>query len=77
MRFYVFAGLGFKETAAAQGISGRAVRREWALALAWLHREFSSYCPVINDQFDGSPHSKPSLKTTGPVQIACRDSTTS
>ena len=37
----VIAGLGVAETAAALGLSDRTVRREWALARAWLHRELS------------------------------------
>jgi RNA polymerase sigma factor (TIGR02999 family) len=41
VRLRFFAGLGVKETAAALGISDRTVRREWALARAWLHRELS------------------------------------
>ena len=34
-----FAGLGVEEVAETLGISTRTVRREWALARAWLHRE--------------------------------------
>ena len=41
VRLRFFAGLGVKETAAALGLSDRTVRREWALARAWLHRELS------------------------------------
>ena len=41
VRFRFFAGLGVRETAAALGLSDRTVRREWALARAWLHRELS------------------------------------
>ncbi len=37
LRFY--AGLSVGETADALRLSGRTVRREWALARAWLHRE--------------------------------------
>jgi RNA polymerase sigma factor (TIGR02999 family) len=37
LRFFV--GLSVAETAAALGLSDRTVRREWALARAWLHRE--------------------------------------
>jgi len=41
VRLRFFAGLGVAETAAALGLSDRTVRREWALARAWLHRELS------------------------------------
>jgi len=41
VRLRFFAGLDVKETAAVLGISDRTVRREWALARAWLHRELS------------------------------------
>lgn len=34
-----FGGLSVDETAAALGISAATVKREWALARAWLHRE--------------------------------------
>ncbi len=34
-----FAGLGVEETAAALDISPRTVKREWALARAWLFRQ--------------------------------------
>jgi RNA polymerase sigma factor (TIGR02999 family) len=39
MRF--FAGLTVEETAAALQTSADAVRREWSMAKAWLHRELS------------------------------------
>ena len=32
-----FAGLGVEETAEALGISTATVKREWAMARAWLH----------------------------------------
>ena len=41
VRLRFFAGLGVKEIAAVLGLSDRTVRREWALARAWLHRELS------------------------------------
>ncbi len=41
VRLRFFAGLSVDETAQALGLSGRSVRREWALARAWLHRELS------------------------------------
>lgn len=37
-----FAGLSIEETAAVLGISPATVKRDWALARAWLHRELSS-----------------------------------
>lgn len=42
VRLRFFAGLGTRETAAVLGLSGRTVRREWALARAWLHRELAA-----------------------------------
>lgn len=36
-----FAGYDDAETALALGISERTVRRDWALARAWLHRELA------------------------------------
>lgn len=39
MRF--FAGLSVEETAEAMGISEPTVKREWAMAKAWLYRELS------------------------------------
>ena len=41
MRF--FAGLSIEETAAAMGISTATVKREWAIARAWLSRELSEH----------------------------------
>ena len=41
VRLRFFVGLSVSETAEALGLSGRTVRREWALARAWLHRELS------------------------------------
>lgn len=37
-----FGGLSVEETAAAMGISAPTVKREWAMAKAWLHRELSA-----------------------------------
>jgi RNA polymerase sigma factor (TIGR02999 family) len=34
-----FGGLDVEETSAALGLSARTVKRDWALARAWLHRE--------------------------------------
>jgi RNA polymerase sigma factor (TIGR02999 family) len=39
MRF--FGGLSVEETAEALGVSEPTVKREWAMARAWLHRELS------------------------------------
>lgn len=36
-----FAGLGIDETAAALEVSPATVKRDWAVARAWLHRELS------------------------------------
>lgn len=35
----VFGGMTVKETAEALGIGARTVKRDWAMALAWLRRE--------------------------------------
>ena len=40
-----FGGLSVEETAAAMDISAPTVKREWAMAKAWLHRELSSARP--------------------------------
>lgn len=37
-----FGGLTIDETATALGISPRTVKRDWAMAQAWLHREMST-----------------------------------
>lgn len=37
-----FGGLTIDETAAAVGVSARTVKRDWAMAQAWLHRELSA-----------------------------------
>jgi len=42
VRLRFFTGLDAKEIAAVLGLSDRTVRREWALARAWLHRELSA-----------------------------------
>jgi RNA polymerase sigma factor (sigma-70 family) len=34
-----FGGLTIEETASVTGISTASVKREWAMARAWLHRE--------------------------------------
>ena len=36
-----FGGLSVEETAQVMGISAPTVKREWAMAKAWLHRELS------------------------------------
>jgi len=38
----VFGGLTVEETAEALGISARTVKREWAMAKAWLHKQIKS-----------------------------------
>lgn len=38
-----FGGMTVEETAAALGISERTVKRDWALALAWLRREMQEH----------------------------------
>lgn len=38
----VFGGLTVEETAEALGISPRTVKREWAMAKAWLHKQMRS-----------------------------------
>jgi len=40
-----FAGLTIEETAEAAGISPATVKREWALARAWLHRRLMGNPP--------------------------------
>jgi len=37
-----FGGLTIEETAAALGVSPRTVKRDWAMAQAWLHREMNT-----------------------------------
>ena len=37
-----FGGLTIEETAAALGVSPRTVKRDWAMAQAWLHRELAA-----------------------------------
>lgn len=37
-----FGGLTVEETATAVGTSARTVKRDWAMAQAWLHREMDS-----------------------------------
>jgi RNA polymerase sigma factor (sigma-70 family) len=36
-----FGGMSIEETAAALAISPATVKRDWALARAWLHRELA------------------------------------
>ena len=40
-----FGGLTIEETAGALGVSQRTVKRDWAMAQAWLHREMSMRQP--------------------------------
>jgi len=44
MRF--FAGLSIEETAQAMGISPATVKRDWAVARAWLYRELAGTTPL-------------------------------
>jgi len=37
-----FAGLTFEEIASELGFSSRQVKRDWAMARAWLHQELSA-----------------------------------
>ncbi|HSJ65836.1 MAG TPA: sigma-70 family RNA polymerase sigma factor [Gemmatimonadaceae bacterium] len=37
-----FGGLTIEETASALGVSPRTVKRDWAMAQAWLHREMTA-----------------------------------
>ena len=39
VRLRFFAGLSVDEIATSLGLTGRTIRREWALARAWLHRD--------------------------------------
>jgi RNA polymerase sigma factor (TIGR02999 family) len=41
-----FGGLSIEETAEAVGVSPATVKREWALARAWLRRELLSMAPT-------------------------------
>ena len=41
-----FGGLTVKETAEALGVSPMTVKRDWATANAWLHRELSGRAPL-------------------------------
>ncbi len=49
VRLRFFVGLSVDETAEALGLSGRSIRREWALARAWLHRELSGGTELEED----------------------------
>ncbi len=41
MEHRFFAGMSVDDTAEALGISSATVKREWALARAWLNRELA------------------------------------
>ena len=56
-----FGGLSAQETAAALGISGKTVLRDWAFAKAWLHRELN----------DGERHDARTL-APGRGSLPCR-----
>jgi len=45
VRLRFFAGLGTAEIAALLGVTGRTVRRDWAVARAWLYRDLASSDP--------------------------------
>ena len=47
-----FAGLGIEDTARALGISAPTVKRDWAMARAWLFRE-------LHPAADGAPDREP------------------
>ena len=38
-----FGGLTVDETAAALGVSPATIKREWAIAKGWLHRELTGH----------------------------------
>jgi RNA polymerase sigma factor (sigma-70 family) len=40
-----FGGLSIEDTAAAVGVSPATVKREWAIARAWLSRELAAAAP--------------------------------
>ena len=44
VEFRFFGGLTVEETAEILSLSPRTVKREWALARAWLHRELTGAC---------------------------------
>ena len=44
-----FGGLTVEETAAALGVSPATIKREWAVAKAWLHRELANRQPGEDD----------------------------
>jgi len=44
-----FGGLTIEETATAIGISPRTVKRDWAMAQAWLHREMTDDAAALRD----------------------------
>ncbi|MCA9287324.1 MAG: sigma-70 family RNA polymerase sigma factor [Phycisphaerales bacterium] len=52
LRFY--AGLSVEETAAALGVSERTVKRDWAFARAWLHRELEEGEPRRHGDTEGA-----------------------
>ena len=45
VRLRFFAGLGTAEVAALLGVTDRTVRRDWALARAWLYRDLAATDP--------------------------------
>ena len=49
MRF--FGGLSVEETAVALGVSEPTVKREWAMAKAWLHRQIRAAYAMTSDRW--------------------------
>ena len=45
VRLRFFAGLGTAEIATLLGVTDRTVRRDWAVARAWLYRDLASTDP--------------------------------
>ncbi len=65
LRFY--AGLSVEETAAALGISDRTVKRDWAFARAWLHREIEKNEPRTHGDTEEDEHAEGDKdRTNGP-----------
>jgi RNA polymerase sigma factor (TIGR02999 family) len=50
-----FGGMTDEETAAAMGVSSRTVKRDWALAQAWLYRELRDRVTIDGPARNGAP----------------------
>jgi RNA polymerase sigma factor (sigma-70 family) len=50
-----FGGMTDEETAAAMGVSSRTVKRDWALAQAWLYRELRDRVTIDGPARTGAP----------------------